>query len=141
MLQTQGVVWEKGGEGQISLAGKQSTCNNRKSLRSCQVICNSHGAAQLTAHLVLQDKKSVLATWVGVDTLEGKGEGSVQQPQLPWSELSKAPRSHFFNVYLGKHTEWQLGDYINSTHPLKSAPQYLKTKRKNYSSLISKKFI
>lgn len=65
--------------GKSSSAGKQSTCNSRKSLRAYKVISNSHEAAQLTAPLVLPDKKVVLAAWVGVDTLEGKGEGCVQQ--------------------------------------------------------------
>lgn len=62
--------------GKSSLAGKQSTCNSRKSLGAYKVISNSHEAAQLTAPLVLQDKKAVLAAWVGVDMLEGKGERS-----------------------------------------------------------------
>lgn len=59
--------------GKSSLAGKQSTCNSRKSLRAYKVISNSHEAAQLTAPLVLQDKKAVMAVSVGVDMLEGKG--------------------------------------------------------------------
>ena len=80
--------------GKSSLAGKQSTCNSRKSLRDYKVISNSHEAAQLTAPLVLQDKKAVLAAWGGVDTLEEKGEGSVQR--LLWSEPGKVPSSHFF---------------------------------------------
>lgn len=82
--------------GKSSLAGKQSTRNSRKSLRAYKVIANSHKAAQLTALLVLQDKKTVPAAWVGVDRLEWKGGGNVRQPRLPWSELGKAPSSGFF---------------------------------------------
>lgn len=82
--------------GKGSLAGKQSTCSSRKSLRADKVISDSHEAAQLTAPLVLQDKKAVLAAaWVGVDR-KGKGRGACGSLGSLGPELGKLPSSHFF---------------------------------------------
>lgn len=101
--------------GKSSLAGKQSTSNSRKSLRAYKVISNSHKAAQLTALLFCKTRKQcwllglVWTGWSGKERGTRGSLGSLGQSSAKHQAVVSSL------VYLGKHTEWHLGDYVNSS--------------------------
>lgn len=70
--------------GRSSLAGKQSTCNSRKSLRAPLVFAR-------------QESSAGCLDWCGDPGGERRGEcAAAAGSWLPWLELGEAPSSCFF---------------------------------------------